>query len=121
MLEPISSLVLDVGSPDDPSGYTPGWSILLDPNNCPTQYLPYCGMFVGVFVPPGMPDAQARAQIKARAGWYRGTLGAIVMTAKQYLTGTQSCQIVEREGLGGTDAYYSCCSCDPSNAQTRRR
>ena len=107
MAEPIAELVLDVGSPDDPADFRPGWSVLLDPDTAPAWALPYTGMFVGIFVAPGTPEAEARALIKAHSGWRRGTLGGIVATAQQFLTGMQTCIVIERTAANGSeDAYH---------------
>ena len=96
MFDPVAEIVYDVGSPDQPATYTPGWSVLLDPDNCPTQYLPYCSQFNGTGVQPGTADADARSLIKSEAGFNRGTPSAIVTAAKRFLTGTQSCILLER-------------------------
>ena len=107
MLEPIAELVLDVGSPDDPENYTPGWSVLLDPDLCPARYIPFGSQFVGVFIAPGTPEDEARAIWKARAGFLAGTPAGIVATAQRFLTGTQSCQLIERTAVDGSvDAYH---------------
>jgi len=105
MFEPVWTIVSDQGSPDDPANYTAGWSILLDVTRCPTQYLPWMGMFVGIYVAPGTADATARAMITSRMSWSRGTPAGIVATAQQFLTGTQSCVILERQNPSGSDAY----------------
>lgn len=107
MFDPVYALVSDQGSPDDPANYTAGWSTLLNVETCPTQYLPWLGMFVGVYVAPGTADATARALISAKAGFGRGTPAAIVATAQQFLSGTQSCVLQERTAADGSeDAYH---------------
>jgi hypothetical protein len=95
MFDQVWGIVSDQGSPDA-VGYTAGWSTLLDPDNCPTQFLPYLGMFVGVYIPPGTADATARSLIKNEAGWARGTAAAIVAAAQRNLIGTQSVSLLER-------------------------
>jgi len=79
----------------DPDG-NPGWSILLDIDRCPTQYLPYLGQFVGVQVNTALTDAQQRSQIRAESGMQRGTVAAIKAAAAKLLTGTQTVQLIER-------------------------
>jgi len=106
MGEQVYAIVADQGSPDDPANYVAGWSSLLDPDTCPTAFLPYCSMFNGTGVPPGTDDAEARAIIKAEGGFGRGTPAAIVATARRFLTGTQSCMLIERQSQGGPDPYH---------------
>lgn len=123
MFEGVYDLVADTGSPDEPAAFTAGWSTLLDPNACPAAYLPYCGAFVGVIVPPGMDEATARAKIIAEQNFNRGTGfagvydtsttaagggGAIVTAAQRFLTGDQSVTLLERTAADGDteDAYH---------------
>lgn len=96
MFEQTYGLVSDVGSPDQPAGYTAGWSTLLDPTACPTWALPYLAAFVGAIVPPGTDDATARSLITSEQGMQRGTPAAITSAAKRHLTGTQSVSLLER-------------------------
>lgn len=72
------------------SNYVPGWSTLLDPDLCPTQFLPYLAQFNGTVVPPGTDDKTARQIIKLEAAMQRGTLLAIQTAALRYLVGTTS-------------------------------
>lgn len=102
MAEQVFGIVSDTGSPDIPVGFTAGWSVLLDPDNCPAAFIPYGAQFVGVQIPTGTDAADARALWKANVGFRRGTPAAIIATAKLYLTGTQSVLLLER--LNG-DAY----------------
>ena len=96
MVEQTYSIVADQGSPDQPASYAAGWSTLLNPTTCPTQFLPYLATFIGATVPPGTDDATARSIIKNEQGFQRGSPGAIIAAAKRFLTGTQSCAMVER-------------------------
>lgn len=121
MFEQVYGIVSDQGSPDEPSSYAAGWSTLLDPTACPEAFLPYCGMFVGVVVPPGTDEATARAKIIAEQNFQRGTGfadsyttstipagGAIVGAAQRFLSGTQSVTLFERTASDGStpDAYH---------------
>lgn len=96
MFEYVFALVADQGDPDDPANYQPGWSILLDPANCPTQFLPFLGTFLGIPIQPGTDDATARALINNEQGFQRGTPASILATTRRYLTGTQYCALLER-------------------------
>jgi hypothetical protein len=121
MLEPIASLVLDVGSPDEPASYQPGWSVLLDPDQCPAQYIPYGAQFVGVFIAPGTPEAEARAIWKARSGWWRGTLQAIQSAVElaQATPDPTRYAIQERMGPLGPDAYHFMVAVDYTSLTTQ--
>lgn len=80
----------------------PGWSLLLDVDRCPVEYLDHLGQYVGTVTEPQQTDAEKRAIIKTVPGWARGrpaTLKAIVAAS---LTGTRMVTFLER--FGG-DAY----------------
>lgn len=77
---------------------TPGWVILLDPDNAPTKALPFLGQMVGVTVPVGTDDTTARALINAKGGWGRGTPAAIIAAARTQLTGAKHITLTERPG-----------------------
>lgn len=120
MFEQVFGIVWDQGSADEPDNFTAGWSTLLDPNACPDEFLPYLGMFVGVFIPIGTDPDLARSLIKSEQGFQRGqgfggvydstTIpagGSIVLAAQRHLSGTQSIVLVERTASVGTpDAYH---------------
>lgn len=76
MFDPVGFLAQDQGLDGD-AGYVPGWGVLFDVERCPTAYLPYLAQFVGVTVPAGTSDAQARALIRAEGGLQRGKPAAI--------------------------------------------
>lgn len=105
MAEQVFAIVQDVGSPDVPATFTAGWSTLLDPTSCPAEFIPYGAQFVGVQIQPGTDQAVARAAWLAESGFSRGTPTAIVSAAQQFLTGSQSCVLFERQGTG--DLAYS--------------
>lgn len=104
--EQVFDIVQDVGSPDAPATFQAGWSTLLDPDNCPAQFIPYGAQFVGVQIPPSTAPATARALWKAHAGFQRGTPAAIIAAAQLYLTGSQSVLLLERQGSSGPLAAY---------------
>jgi hypothetical protein len=108
MFEAVYQLVYPQGTPDQPAGFAASWSTLLNVDTCPTQFLPFLGMFVGVYVPPGTPDATARALIASEQGVQRGTLAAIEAAALRNLTGASPALIIrERTAANGTpDAYH---------------
>ena len=106
MFEPIAQIVMDNGFPGQ-TGFQAGWSVLLDPVNCPTEWLPYLGQFVGVDIPPGMNGATARQLIMAEAGMKRGTAPSMIAAAQRYLADTQTVLLRERtSAAGGLDPYH---------------
>lgn len=106
MGEQVYGIVADQGSPDDPANYTAGWSVLLDPDNCPAQFISYGAQFVGVQIPPSTGETDARAIWKEEAGFSRGTPAAIIAAARRYLTGTKSAILLERQGSSGPLSAY---------------
>ncbi len=106
MLDTVMSLVIDQGFQGD-ENFIAGWGVLLDPDFCPTEFLPYLGSFVGVPIPPGTDDATARAQINAECSEWRGSPGSIVWATQQWLTGTKTVALQERTAADGSfDAYH---------------
>lgn len=87
--------------------YVPGWSILLDPNNCPGEFLTFLGQFNGTVIPPGLDATTARAKIIGESAQHRGTTASVVSAVQRNLTGTQSVVIEERiDGSGNPNAYW---------------
>lgn len=101
-------LAMDSGDdPDDPA-WVPGWGALFDVDKCPFAYLPFLAQLVGVPASAivGVDDTTARGIIRAEQGMQRGTPAAIVAAAQRFLSGTQSCVLLERvNSAGGVDAY----------------
>ncbi len=91
---------------DGTAGYVPAWSTLLNVNTCPAADLPYLGQFVGVEVPKGATEAEARADVKAESGLERGTRQSLEALLKKAL-GTVPFFILERtKSVEGDDAYW---------------
>ncbi len=87
--------------------YIPGWSTLLDPNNCPDQFLPFLAEFNGTTVPVGLDPTAARQKILNESGLQRGTAGAIISAVQRNLIGSQSVTLIERvNDAGDPDAYF---------------
>lgn len=102
-LEAIGMLqqAVDVIVRDDDAG-NPGWSVVMDVDNAPSAGLAWLGQFVGVQTLVGLSDAANRIRIVSTGGQKRGTPASLRAAAQQYLTGTQSVTIFERE----TSAYH---------------
>lgn len=74
----------------------PGWSRLLHVDRAPAGALPYLAQYIGVELPPTIPEAPARALIRDAGGWRRGTVYAIKATAQAWLTDTRAVAVTER-------------------------
>jgi hypothetical protein len=70
-------LIEEEGSEGEPD-WVAAWGKVFDPDLCPAAALPYLGCFVGVEIPKGTPEAEARALVKAKAGTERGTRASVV-------------------------------------------
>lgn len=95
MVQGLDSLFVD--QIDNEGNYYPGPSQLLDINRCPTNMLAWLGQFVGVRVDPTQRDDQQRYSILAEAGFKRGTPGAILAAANQYVRAGSTASIAERD------------------------
>lgn len=69
-------LVEEEGAEGQP-GWLPQWGRLLDPDLCPGPDLPYLGQYVGVPIPVGASEHEARALVKGEAGQGRGTPASV--------------------------------------------
>jgi hypothetical protein len=84
---------------DDGSG---GWEAMLDPDQSPTEALPYLAQWVGEVLRAGMTDEQMREWVKGRPNSRRGTPNAIGLAAQRSLTGGRTVQVFERTKNDGT-------------------
>lgn len=81
---------------DDPDTGRPGWAILMDPYEAPSDFLGYLAQFVGVTTLDELSDADQRARIVGEAGFVRGTPAALEAAASRYLTGAKTVVFQER-------------------------
>ena len=102
---------------EQPDG-TPGWALLLDPDRCPARFLPHLAQRVGVTIPAGTPETEARALIRDVRNWNRGTIPAMVGDVQATLTGTRYVHIVERDGGPHDLTLYTRSSETPDPAKT---
>ena len=63
-----------------------GWSIVLDPDLCPAEALPWLAQFEGVELTEDMNEAQRRAAIRSRDGSGRGRPATIIGRIERTLT-----------------------------------
>lgn len=76
---------------------TPGWGIILDIDRCPVEALPWLAQFVGVVLPGGLTEDQQRARIKNVDGFARGSIGGMISSLQEVLTGTKTVYFKERD------------------------
>lgn len=81
MLQPLLDIV------DDGDNGEPGWSIILDADRAPVEWLPWLAQFVGVRMIPGLTESAMRLRVKNTDGFKRGTPNAIRAAARQFLIG----------------------------------
>jgi hypothetical protein len=89
----VVDLAEEVGS-DGEDGYLPPLGKLFDPDLCPYGFLPFLAAFVGVKIPVGTPEAEARALLKAESGFARGTRASIEAAIERCVSG--EFQLIER-------------------------
>lgn len=80
------------------------WSKVLDIDRSPYEALPWLAQFVGVVSPAktmaeteAQHEARIREYIRATPGFQRGAPSALIATAQQYLTGTKTVYVRERD------------------------
>lgn len=102
-LDGIGQIIQRVADLADDTPTAPGWSLLLDPDRCPTYALPWLAQIVGVrFDQTQSTEAAQRAAIKAEQGFTRGTPAAMQAAAAKWLQPNQQVIIYERD----TDPYH---------------
>jgi Phage tail protein (Tail_P2_I) len=111
MAQPLAEILQEEGL-DGEAGFVPAYGKLFDPDLCPAKYLPYLGQFVGVSIPVGASESEARALVKAEAGLNRGTRSSIesaiqraISNAWMPLTAYTTGQLVYHE-VSGAITYY---------------
>ena len=105
MFDPILELAEETGS-DGEAGYVPAWGILFEVERATLRELPFLSNFVGVTVPKGATEAEARALVKASAGLERGTLMSLEGVIKRIIGATEPFTIQERTNASGEPAAY---------------
>jgi hypothetical protein len=83
---------------DDSTTGDLGWSIVMDVDRAPSEWLGWLAQFAGVRLLPGLSDADQRTRIKNTDGFKRGSPTAIVAAAQAFLTGGKTVYLTERHG-----------------------
>jgi P2-related tail formation protein len=107
MFEPALALYEETGI-DGEAGYVPPWGRVFNPATCPRAALAYLAQFVGVSVPTGATEAEARALVLAHAGFNRGTKGSLETVIKRVIGAGEPFTVLERTGPAGEPGqpYY---------------
>lgn len=95
------------------AGWVPAWGKLFDVNLCPAKYLPYLAQYVGVEIPAGASEAEARKLVKDEPATRRGSQEAIETQIYKFSTLEKTSQSLVERGLlierrnaeGVEDAY----------------
>lgn len=77
-------------------GVRPGWASLMDVQTIPIEWLGWLAQFVGARLRDGLSESEQRSRIASTDGWKRGSVGAVVGAAQQYLTGNKTVLLRER-------------------------
>lgn len=104
MFEPLLDLAEETGSDGEP-GYIPAWGKLFEVKTASLNELRYLANYVGVTIPEGATEAEARALVEAESGLARGTLASVEGAIKRII-GTAPFTIQERTAANGTAAAY---------------
>lgn len=111
MFDPVLELAEEVGTDGEP-GYIPPYGRPFDPDECPYDALGFLGNFIGVPIPVGASEAEARALVKAESGLNRGTRSSIESAIQRSisrpwepLTAFTEGQLVSHE-VAGVITYY---------------
>lgn len=104
--EQVAEITEEIGEQGRP-GWVPPYAVLLNPETCPVRYLPYLGNFIGVQIPVGTPEAEARALIKAESGIERGTRASVESAISRHLAPGSSFSLIERRNLADEPDPYS--------------
>lgn len=73
-----------------------GWSVVLDPDVCPAEVLPWLAQWEGVTLTPDMSVPEQRQAIKDREGAARGRVATIRARIERTLTGEKRIILRER-------------------------
>lgn len=77
-------------------GEQPGWSVIMDPDQTPSDGLAWLAQMVGVRINPSLSNEANIGLMREPTGWKRGSPGAIKAAIIPYLTGTKSLILTER-------------------------
>jgi len=74
-----------------------GWSTIMDLDQAPADVLPWLAQFVGVDTSDDLDVESQRLRIRETAGFQRGTRSSVEGAARQYLSGSRTVLVSERD------------------------
>ncbi len=77
-------------------GARPGYSVLMDLDECPDEALPWLSQFNGTVLDPTLTPGEWRRQIREARGRFRGTTRSLESDVKATLTGTKRVNVFPR-------------------------
>lgn len=92
---PIEAIAEAVKEDDDDR---PGFSLFMDIETCPAEYLPWLLQIKGVRATPGLSPEDARAEGRLAEGLRRGAVGSMQRAAARHLTGARTVRVLDRVG-----------------------
>lgn len=98
-------LIEEEGSEGE-DGWVPAWGKLLNVELCPADNLRFLAQWVGVEVPKGAGEEEARALIREQPARLRGTAGAIETAIRRNLSGNKAFTLIERRNAEGVEDAY---------------
>jgi hypothetical protein len=105
LFDPLLSIAEESGS-DGEAAYIPAYGRLFEVKTATLAELRYLSNYIGVSIPAGATEAEARVLCEAESGLERGTLKAVEAAIKRII-GSAPFTIQERTSLaGGVAAYH---------------
>ena len=105
MFEPVETLAIESGEDGQP-GYVPPYGNVFNPNTVTLAGMRYLAQYVGVVIPQGATEAEARAVLLAESGQNRGTRSSLEALLVKAL-GEVPFYILERtKSVEGDNAYW---------------
>jgi hypothetical protein len=105
LCEALGRMLEQVAEVFDPEGDVPPLAPILDVELCPAWALPWLAQLVGVVLPYGVGDDEARTYIRDVAGFERGTPASLRAAAGLFLTGDKTVYFRERDPTGADPPY----------------
>jgi hypothetical protein len=105
LCEALGRMLEQVAEVFDPEGDVPPLAPILDVELCPGWALPWLAQLVGVVLPYGVGDDEARTYIRDVAGFERGTPASLRAAAGLFLTGDKTVYFRERDPTGADPPY----------------
>ncbi len=104
MFDPLLSIAEEEGS-DGEAGYIPAYGRLFEVKTANLNELRFLANFVGVTLPAGATEAEARMLVEAESGLERGTLKSLEAVLQRFI-GSKTFTILERTNIAAEAKPY---------------